>query len=130
VSPCGIECSGRLRMRLRGVFVRVDAYLRLCRLGAQRRRLDPLVDALMVDLRECFGLGALLHADDRMLAAQRERCLRDLERFLAALRSDTPPAQLEIVHALDDVVVHCVGLDSGRRLGARARPGPTAQREQ
>jgi len=111
----GDQLRREFRSQLRRIFVLVDQYLLLCRLDSERYRLEALMRDLLVEVRDCFVTAAMLRADSAQLNPEHERCVRELEEFLLTLRGSCPPATLDMIHALDSVVVHCFILDAERR---------------
>jgi hypothetical protein len=109
------EASGRrLRSHLSAVFGLIDRFLRLSRLESERHRLDGLVQQLVVELKACFVLAAKGAGTDRLRPGH-QQCLLDLDELLQTLRLQIPMSTRELAHALDDVVIQCLVLDSEQR---------------
>jgi hypothetical protein len=107
-----------LRSRLRRAFVLIDQYWLLCRLDSERHRLEALVQALISETRGCFDTAAMLRADISLAAlvnVDHAQCVGELEALARTLRGGSALSALELMHALDSVVVHCAVMDCEQR---------------
>jgi hypothetical protein len=111
----------QLRMQLRMIFRLVDQFMRLRRLEFERRRLEGLVQDLLVVVRECFATADLCLPDVAAMALNREQCLHDLEDLSRSIELAHPLPPPVLAHALDSVIVNCLILDSEQREIEKAR---------
>ena len=116
----GQTSARRLRTQLFGIFRLVERFLLLTRLDVERYRLHALVQDLHTQVGDCFALAQACIPAAAALRADLEQCLQELGELLESLRDGVPLTRLELVHALDGVVVHCVVLDLEQQEAERS----------
>lgn len=111
------ELCCRVDMHLRRLFLRIDRYLLLSRIDSELHRLESLVQSMLIDAQECFALAARLDAaaDAPLPSPDQQDCIVELQVFMRELQSGRPLPPIDVLHALDGLLVQCVVLDSRLR---------------
>lgn len=117
------ELRQQLRNQLRAIVAKIN-HFQGYRYECDRPALDELVASVVDDMRACFSTAAALRVTGVAITASHARCLNDLENFLCGLRAEPALSSLELAHAMDDLLVHCVMLDAEQREAwpGHARP--------
>ena len=111
-SASGDELTRQIRLRLRQLLLLVNEFLARCKSGLELRRLTPLVKSIGDEAADLFVLGVLLRGERGLMSPVHKLCVSDLSRFSLALHRNRPLGKLEVVHAMDDLIVQCVLLDT------------------
>jgi hypothetical protein len=112
-----------LGSQLRHVFVLMGEYMAQCQPGVDAHRLLEPLDDVIRGARASFQLTARLHTDNPRDAAEKLRCLDELDALRAELAEGGLPPQHDLKHALDALIVQFVRIDTQRHAGPALSTG-------